>query len=147
MQPIDSVTHTFTDPELVAVLKDSIAERMENALAREIGTAHQAMHDDYPVAPGLWPREYVSLTLWAARFALRLLDRRVQRDALLHAVAALARQRYATSHVSDLTPPQLRQCYYDAKVVLDQHWGRMTDMEFRYLDGDTRARIEQAAKE
>ncbi len=147
MQPIENITHTFTDPELVAVLKDSIAERMENALAREIGTAAQAMSDHEPIAPGRWSREYVSLTLWAARFALRILDRKARHDAHLHATMALARQRYAGAHIRELTGAQIRACYYDAKIVLDQEWGRMTDHEFRFLDGDTRARLELAAQE
>lgn len=147
MEASQSVTRPFTNSDVVTHLKDTLIERMEASLAREIGTTAQAIQDGEPVPYRLWPREQQSMALWAARFALRLLDRRARRDAHLHATMALARQRYAGAHVRELSTAQLRGCYFDAKIVLDQEWGRMTDLSFRYLEGDTRQRIEQAAQE
>lgn len=147
MEARSIVTQAFSDAEIVQTLKDTVVERMEHSLAREIGLASQAIRDEEPIAYGLWPRELVSMTTWVARFALRLLEPRCRRDAHLHATIALARQRYAGAHIRDLNTAQLRSCYYDAKIVLDQEWGRMTDHSFAYLNGDTRQRLEQAAAE
>ncbi len=140
-----SVTDPFTDRDVIQMLKETLVDRTEDALAREIGLAAQSMQDEPPVAYGLWPHELRQMALWAARFAVRLLDRRCRRDARLHATVALARHRYNLSILA-LEPRQILSCYFDAKIVLDQEWARMTDRDFWHLDGDTRARIIQAAE-
>lgn len=127
-------------------LKETLAERMEQSLAREIGTAAQALQDGEPVPFDVWPQEQQAMALWAARYALRILDRRARRDAHLHATLALVRAKYGETTLAELTDLQIRRCYFEAKTVLDQFWGRMTDREFQYLNGDVRSALESAAR-
>jgi hypothetical protein len=147
MYPQPIVTQSFTDPDVVAELKRTLNDRLEDSLAREIGIAAQAMQEETPVPFNLWPDPQQAEARHAARFAVRILDVRTRHHAHLHATAAIARKRYNTTNLRELSTFQLTSCYYDAKLVLDIFWARMTDGSFWYLDGDTRARIEQAAKE
>lgn len=141
------VTHEFRDPDVVAELKRTMNDRLEDSLAREIGIVAQAMREEEPVPFNLWPDTQQAQARHAGRLAVRILDSRTRHHAHLHATAALARQRYAVTNLRSLSGQQLRGCYYDAKLVLDLFWARMTDYGFCYLDGDTRQRLEQAAKE
>lgn len=141
------VTHEFRDPEVVAELKRTLQDRIEDALSREIGNAAQEMQDGEPVPFALWPSQQQAQARHSSRLAVRMLDPRTRHHGHLHAAAQLARTRYATTNLRTLSPAQLRACYYEAKQVLDVFWARMTDYGFAYLDGDTLSRLEQAAKE
>lgn len=140
-------TRPFADAEVVRELRERLSETLENALASELAKGAQELLDEQPVPYALWPREQRQMAKWAARFGLRLLDPRCRRDALLHGVLGLIRAKHGLAvNISTLPPAELRQCYFEAKAVLDQHWARMTDFHFCYLDGDTRQKLEQAGR-
>jgi hypothetical protein len=54
MYPQSIVTQSFTDPDVVAELKRTLNDRLEDSLAREIGIAAQAMQEEAPVPFNLW---------------------------------------------------------------------------------------------
>lgn len=147
MSTITRFPRPFTDAEVLQELKDRLTETLENTLAAELAKSAQELQDEQPVPYALWPRELRQLAKWVARFAMRLLNPRMRRDGLLHGVLGLIRARHGLSvNVKTLPPAELRQCYFEAKAVLDTHWARMTDGNFCYLDGDTRQKLEQAGR-
>lgn len=140
------VTHEFRDPDIVRELKRTVVDRAERALAREVAAAEQMILDETPVPYDDWPEPQKGRALVNGRIARRLLHTRCRNNAHLHATLALLRTRYGQGvKLDELTTPQIRAAYHEAKTVVDTFLARLGDYDFWYLNGDTRDRLEQAA--
>lgn len=131
----------FTDPEVVRHLKDTLNDRMESALAREIATASNAIQDGDPLRYDQWPDTLKAKALYVARVALRMLNQRANTHAELHCREALAQLRFGCGFLR-LTSQQQNAVIQDVRCVLDRWYGRMSDRNVMYLPSDVAAAMQ-----
>lgn len=144
---VEVLPREFTDHEVIAELKRTLTDRMEDTLGHEIQAFAEALSAEEPIQLDLWPETRKAQARHAGRMAVRMQLPRLRHNGHLHAAAALARRRFSTTDLRTVSTANLRVCYYEAKEVLDVFWARMTDYKVWELNGDTRQQLEQAAKE
>lgn len=139
-------THGFADPEILQALQETLHDRLEDSLARELSTMLQVTADT-PIRFDQLPPSRQGYLRQTGRLALRLLNDRVIEHTTYHAMDALARQQFPGKYLRDMTDDQLRRLHAEATIVLREAWGRLTDHDFRYVNGDLRARIQRVLSE
>lgn len=139
-------THGFADPDIIQALHETLHDRLEESLARELSTILQVAADT-PIRFDQLPPSRQGYIRQTGRLALRLLNDRVIEHTTYHAMDALARHQFPGKFLRDLTDDQLRRLHAEATVVLREAWARLTDHDYRYLDGDLRDRIRRVLEE